>query len=154
MNRPAETALYRHFDAAGRLLYVGISNNALRRLLQHREKAHWFTLISRVDIQWLPSRRLALDAEAIAIIDEHPAWNKTSPKRVATQPRRRGNFAIEHTATGRRDGNYFDPADADMMLAFWREKFPEEQFCMISAPPTAPAGATDFRPTLRVKYII
>lgn len=73
------TALYRHFDADGKLLYVGISNDALRRLLQHKDRSHWFETIAQVDIEWLGGRETALAAEAIAIAKECPAWNVARP---------------------------------------------------------------------------
>ena len=69
------TALYRHFDAAGRLLYVGISLSAVQRLGQHRDNTHWFEAIASVSIEWLPSRAEALEAERRAITTEHPAHN-------------------------------------------------------------------------------
>lgn len=75
-----KTALYRHFDAAGRLLYVGISNDTLRRLCQHKDRSHWFHSISRVDVQWLDSRELALAAEAMAIRTEKPEHNIKRPR--------------------------------------------------------------------------
>jgi len=69
------TALYRHFDAAGVLLYVGISNDALRRLCQHKDRSHWHAQIARVDVEWLPDRAAASAAESAAIAREKPAWN-------------------------------------------------------------------------------
>lgn len=73
------TALYRHFDEADRLLYVGISFSAMKRLKQHRDHAHWFDAIARVTIEWLPSREEALIAEATAIRDESPKYNIQRP---------------------------------------------------------------------------
>jgi predicted GIY-YIG superfamily endonuclease len=61
------TALYRHFDALGTLLYVGISNNHLRRLAQHQEGAKWAEQIARVAIERFPTRQAALEAESQAI---------------------------------------------------------------------------------------
>lgn len=43
------TALYRHFDAAGALLYVGISLNSIQRTAQHKHGA-LFVDWQRVDI--------------------------------------------------------------------------------------------------------
>lgn len=70
-----KTALYRHFDASDRLLYVGISLSAVQRLAQHRTGAKWFDQIARVDVQWLPSREDALAAESEAIRTERPQHN-------------------------------------------------------------------------------
>lgn len=74
------TALYRHFDAAGALLYVGISLSAVQRLAQHKQTAAWFDGIARVEVQWLASREEALTAEAIAIAKEGPLWNVARPQ--------------------------------------------------------------------------
>lgn len=75
MNMDERTALYRHFAADGRLLYVGISLNAVNRLSQHRVEARWYEQVARVDIQWLSSREAALKAELEAIRTEHPIFN-------------------------------------------------------------------------------
>lgn len=76
--------LYRHFDAADVLLYVGVSFSALHRLAQHKENAHWFNRISRVEIQNYPSRAAVLAAERRAILTEGPAHNiMHNPRKVA-----------------------------------------------------------------------
>lgn len=68
--------LYRHFDANGELLYVGISLNALARFAKgHRQTADWFLLISRIEIQNLATREEAIAAESEAIHREHPKFN-------------------------------------------------------------------------------
>jgi hypothetical protein len=61
------TDLYRHFDADGTLLYVGISLSAITRLKQHKSVAGWRGKIAKVTIETLPSREAVLDAESIAI---------------------------------------------------------------------------------------
>lgn len=81
-----KTALYRHFDEAGQLLYVGISLNSMKRLRQHSAKAHWFTEISRVEIEWLPTREQAIKAEAKAIHHEKPKWNVVRPRHIELRP--------------------------------------------------------------------
>ncbi len=70
--------LYRHFDAAGDLLYVGISLSAVSRLSQHKNSA-WFAEIKRVEIEHYPTRDEALDMEALAIRNENPRYNKFIP---------------------------------------------------------------------------
>lgn len=71
------TNLYRHRDEAGRLLYVGISLNALTRLRQHQAGSGWFQKIARVDIETHPSRSAALAAENRAIRNEAPLYNQS-----------------------------------------------------------------------------
>ena len=41
-----ETDLYRHFDAAGNLLYVGISFSAINRFSQHKYGSEWSKKVS------------------------------------------------------------------------------------------------------------
>lgn len=67
--------LYRHFDADGELLYVGISLSAVVRLAAHRSSSAWFNKIARIDIVSLPSRAAALSAEWSAIQTENPKHN-------------------------------------------------------------------------------
>lgn len=75
--------LYRHFDAEGRLLYVGISKNATERLRGHKHKSSWFKEIARVEIQHFPTREEARAAEALAIKSEKPLLNKAISFKVA-----------------------------------------------------------------------
>jgi excisionase family DNA binding protein len=69
------TCLYRHFDADGALLYVGVSLSAIARLCQHRAESGWFGRITTVTLQWFPNRSQALAAETAAIRSEHPLHN-------------------------------------------------------------------------------
>jgi hypothetical protein len=72
------TSLYRHFDKDGRLLYVGISKNAVARLGGHRGKS-WYHEIEAVKIERHKSREHALYAEALAIQNEQPLYNLAKP---------------------------------------------------------------------------
>ncbi len=67
--------LYRHFDAAGQLLYVGISLSAVARLAAHKGSAHWYDQITSVSIEQCESREALLDAEREAILAERPLHN-------------------------------------------------------------------------------
>lgn len=73
-----KTSLYRHFDVQGRLLYIGISLNAMARLIDHRQ-SHWYGDIFRVEIEHHKSRPHALYAEALAIMREKPLHNLAKP---------------------------------------------------------------------------
>lgn len=132
------TALYRHFDAEGRLLYVGISLSAARRLEQHKSTAQWFSKIVRVEIQWHPSRMDALAAEASAIVNEHPLHNVWRPtqKRAASPMQEactaRAGEGVMHLKTGRIDGWYFD-GSGEHMLGWFRCVFPRDEFKLIEA---------------------
>lgn len=86
------TSLYRHFDSSGRLLYVGISKNALARIEGHAG-ACWYDQIATVTIERFGTREDARKAEQKAIASEGPAYNKINSIRVppvrAAQKRRK-----------------------------------------------------------------
>jgi predicted GIY-YIG superfamily endonuclease len=70
-----ETALYRHFDSEGKLLYVGVSLSAVARLAQHRDNSHWYRRIANMTTEWHPNRDAALKAERHAVRTENPECN-------------------------------------------------------------------------------
>jgi predicted GIY-YIG superfamily endonuclease len=79
MNKP-KTALYRHYNANGDLLYVGVSVSTMKRLAQHK-KSPWVHDITRIDIQYFEDREDALKAEKEVIKAEKPLFNKAHKPR-------------------------------------------------------------------------
>lgn len=79
--RPTE--LYRHYNAKGRLLYVGISLATAARTAQHKASASWWDEVAKITIQRFPDRDAALKAEQAAIKGEHPLYNRQGLKAVA-----------------------------------------------------------------------
>ena len=75
-----DTYLYRHFDANGVLLYVGISGSVTTRLKQHRE-SQWAGMIKTVTVDKFTTREEALGAELEAIRSESPRFNKAGIKK-------------------------------------------------------------------------
>ena len=71
------TAVYRCYDEAGALIYVGATADLPRRLRSHERTSPWWSHTLRIDITWYGSRAEALDAEAVAIRMERPVWNHT-----------------------------------------------------------------------------
>lgn len=69
------TALYRLYDAAGTLLYVGITNAPERRWKQHADTKSWWSDVDRKTVEWLASRAEADIAEEEAIKTEKPLYN-------------------------------------------------------------------------------
>ncbi len=68
--------LYRMFDRAGRLLYVGISFNAGERATQHAETKPWWPQVDHIRIEHLEcSREDALRKERWTIYAEKPLHN-------------------------------------------------------------------------------
>jgi predicted GIY-YIG superfamily endonuclease len=74
---PERTALYRLYDAADALLYIGITKNPKERFYGHAYKS-WWKQVARKDVTWLNADwRSALKIEAKAIREERPAFNGT-----------------------------------------------------------------------------
>lgn len=90
------TALYRHYDEDGVLLYVGITNSAVARINQHMKTARWANDIRRVDIEWFETRADAIDAEDAAILAEHPIFNKVGMSRAYSMPQPSAWFNAEY----------------------------------------------------------
>lgn len=74
VNRP--TCVYRFYDAADRLLYVGLTLNLKQRLSAHRRRA-WWPEVTRQRIEWFEGRREAKAAERAALASEAPIHNIT-----------------------------------------------------------------------------
>jgi prevent-host-death family protein len=76
------TALYRLYDEAGVLLYIGISHQPDVRFEQHSKVKEWWPQVARREVQWFDDRPSAAVAEADAIRSEDPEYNGTySPRR-------------------------------------------------------------------------
>jgi excinuclease UvrABC nuclease subunit len=69
--------VYRCYDYAGRLIYVGCSVNPVQRVKQHRYTSWWGTQILDVRLIVFPSKDYALQKEREAIGEERPRWNVT-----------------------------------------------------------------------------
>lgn len=69
--------LYRHFDADGKLFYVGITANSKERQRNHVRNSTWSTDIVRTTTERFPTRAAAMAAEANAIRDERPLHNRS-----------------------------------------------------------------------------
>lgn len=75
------TALYRLFDAAEQLLYVGISTQPETRWTQHAADKPWWPLVQHRKLEWHPNRKAAEDAELAAVQTEEPLYNTAGAKR-------------------------------------------------------------------------
>lgn len=91
MNAPStRTSLYRHFDADGALLYVGISLSWPARTKAHVRESSWFAEVAQVTIEQFATREEALEAEREAIRREKPRHNIVHNRpRVAVKGQRR-----------------------------------------------------------------
>lgn len=73
------TAVYRLYDAAGDLLYVGATQSPRARFQHHATHKAWWPEVHKDDVQWHPDRAEALRAEAVAIREETPRYNTRVP---------------------------------------------------------------------------
>lgn len=69
------TCVYRHFDSAFVLLYVGVTVDPKRRLQAHRSWSPWFDQVANITVEWFDTSEEAYAAEAIAIVTEDPIYN-------------------------------------------------------------------------------
>lgn len=67
--------LYRLMDAAGTLLYVGISNGAPRRLSQHIATKEWYGEVASITFEHFESKDEVAARERFVITSEHPTHN-------------------------------------------------------------------------------
>jgi hypothetical protein len=73
--RPTRTALYRQYDAAGVLLYVGVTYSPGGRFDSHSSASAWWPFAHHATWEWYPDRELAETAEIQAITTELPLFN-------------------------------------------------------------------------------
>jgi hypothetical protein len=73
--------LYRHFNASGDLLYVGMSLHVRARQAQHLKRAAWANTIYQIVIEPFASREELLEAEQLAIRTEFPKFNRVHNER-------------------------------------------------------------------------
>lgn len=77
--RPLEmsrrTALYRLYDEAAQLLYVGIAFDPRVRGYHHKKHKPWWPDVARREVEWFENRHKAEAAERQAIATEKPRYN-------------------------------------------------------------------------------
>jgi hypothetical protein len=80
-------ALYRMFDAAGALLYVGCSARLCGRLAHHGASQPWHAEISKITVEWIENELLGRQREAAVILNERPRYNRLqlSPNSIGTK---------------------------------------------------------------------
>lgn len=127
----SETYLYRHFDANGDLLYVGISLSAIDRLRQHRANSSWSNEIRTITVAPYLDRPSALRAEYEAIIIENPLHNRKRPVkggdliyeadgRLCIMPPGDGNWDALISAAAREFPDWIEDTESEFSSDFWK----------------------------------
>lgn len=75
-------SVYRFYNPEDLLLYVGMSENVICRILTHKSDKQWFSEIATIKISKFSSKAEMLEAERRAIASEHPLYNKLIPKNI------------------------------------------------------------------------
>ena len=73
---PDPTSVYRYYDRAGMLIYVGITRQGMGRNLQHNGGAEWWEHVSSQEVEHYPTRKQAADREKALIRQYRPPFNK------------------------------------------------------------------------------
>lgn len=69
------TAVYAHYDFEGVCLYVGMTNDPVRRLAEHNARSRWSGQIDHVSVEWLADRGAATLKESEYIKSLKPIFN-------------------------------------------------------------------------------
>lgn len=68
--------VYRAFDAAGELLYIGCTIKPSSRFTQHQSEKDWWPEVASITLECHESREAALSVERVAIAKERPRLNR------------------------------------------------------------------------------
>lgn len=87
------STLYRVYDAADALLYVGITNDPAERFGAHAFRKHWWHEAVRISLEHFDSREACARAELAAIRSEQPRHNVVGAVRLQAVTREE---ALDH----------------------------------------------------------
>jgi hypothetical protein len=145
--------LYRHFDATGRLLYVGISLFAFRRLAAHERNAGWWKDVRTVTITppYRTRAEVAAAAEIEAIRNEKPRYNQQhhpNPVEPPIAPAMAGEALMRRLAAAHRHGEV--PGDGTDTTTRIGEALAELRRNRVDVAPAEPQDGADPAEPLRV----
>lgn len=89
--------MYRFYDKDDVLLYVGITDDAVRRYRSHALDKAWFSRAVRSTMEHFETRGALVEAEVRAIQTEHPKYNQAHtvvplPDKIGANGRRRQTY--------------------------------------------------------------
>lgn len=88
MENSDSTAVYKHINEEGEVIYVGITNNIPSRTGVHSRNSYWFEQVERIEIEWCPTREQAFSLEELEIKKHRPKYNvvHNAPVEIEGQP--------------------------------------------------------------------
>lgn len=128
--------VYRMFDHAGKLLYVGVTDR-VGRFDEHAVK-RFFPLVATITVEWHDTRASALVAEKRAIATERPRYNiagtrqKRQPREVLSEPAERDVLADVLAVFGDAPGLHWS-AVAARLAKRWPERWADVTHTALSA---------------------
>lgn len=94
--RPKPVAVYRFFDAAGQLIYVGQTADPKERFRRHSAESDWWSEVAHRLVDWWPDKAAAVAEEARLVAEQSPRYNvQHSPVVVRARNRRRSGGSLE-----------------------------------------------------------
>ena len=110
-----KTAIYKHKNKDGEIIYVGISNNAHNRAARHLSTSEWREEIHSIDVQWMPNRLIA-EIKEIELIKElrpkHNVMHNNDEHVVQAVHKRLRSFLEEKRKENEQElANYFGTQD-------------------------------------------
>lgn len=76
LRNPTPTSVYRYYDIAGVLIYVGITKTGVNRNRQHNADKEWWQWVASQQVEHFPSRDVAHENEIALIQKYRPPFNK------------------------------------------------------------------------------
>ena len=74
-------AVYRIYNFDKNLIYVGVTNDVLMRIAQHRRDKIWRDQITIIELDWCETRSEALAIENMLIEKMQPLYNLRQPRK-------------------------------------------------------------------------
>jgi hypothetical protein len=76
LSDPTSTSVYRYYDVAGVLIYVGITRTGVQRNREHNSDKEWWQWVASQRVDHFPSRDAAHEHEIALIQKFRPPFNK------------------------------------------------------------------------------
>jgi predicted GIY-YIG superfamily endonuclease len=92
--------LYKHLNASGEVLYVGIASEVWKRSVQHEGKSSWFKDVRTIEVEHFPNREAAIEAEETTVMALKPRFNVDYllPRHASVIEKRRAVVGPDHEA--------------------------------------------------------